>query len=96
MQGRRRGLSLTRCDHSLEFGASLLNLLKLQFPRLVAEPVQQQFENLRRPSIDGSQLARRVCLLGPALRTQPLNLPRAAASLRRASPAALPRFTLHN
>jgi hypothetical protein len=70
MQGRRRGLSFARGNHSLEFVASLLDLLKLPFPRLVAEPVQQQFENLLRPSVDGSQLARRICLLGLALRTQ--------------------------
>ena len=74
MQGRRRGLSFIRGDQGLEFGASLFDLLKLLFPRLVAEPVQQQFENLLRASVDGGQLARRVCLLCPALRTQPVSL----------------------
>jgi hypothetical protein len=74
MQGGQQGVSFVRGDHGLEFGASLLDLLKVLFPRLVAEPVQQQFENVLRPSVDGSQFARRVCLLGSALRTQPVPL----------------------
>ena len=61
-------------DHGLEFGASVLDLLKLLFPCLVAEAFHQQFENLLRPRVDGRQLAWRLCLHGAALRTQPVSL----------------------
>ena len=40
MQGQAAGLSFIRGDQGLELGASLFDLLKLLFPRLVAEPVQ--------------------------------------------------------
>jgi hypothetical protein len=58
MQGRCWRLRWRRSDLRFEFNPALLDLLKLQLPCLVSEPVQQQFKDLLRPSIDTGELAR--------------------------------------
>ena len=65
MQRPRHGLGRGRRDHRLPCSAPLLDLPQLLFPRLVFEPVQQQFENLCRPRVEGGELARCRRPVGP-------------------------------